>query len=125
MLPTVNNCPVTDRRLFPLLAAIIGLGISPGMAQPANDLFVNRILITGTNSAVTVNSVGATRENGEPYHAGSGGASVWWSWTAPTNGTVTISTAGSSFDTVIGVYSGSVGLHTDGTGEQRRRSRCD
>jgi len=35
-----------------------------------------------------------------------GGASVWWSWTAPTSGRATISTLGSSFDTILGVYTG-------------------
>ena len=72
-------------------------------------MFANRIAITGTNVVVTGSNVGATKESGEPFHAGIfGGASVWWEWTAPSNGTVTISTAGSSFDTLLGVYSGSV-----------------
>jgi thiol-disulfide isomerase/thioredoxin len=31
---------------------------------------------------------------------------VWWSWNAPRSDTVTISTAGSSFDTLLGVYTG-------------------
>ena len=107
ILTTVNICPALFRGSFMLSAAFIGLGVSPSQAQPANDLFANRTVITGTNSVVTVNSAGATRETGEPYHANvGGGASVWWSWTAPTNGTVTISTAGSSFDTVLGVYTG-------------------
>jgi hypothetical protein len=67
-------------------------------AQPATDMFANRIVITGTNIVVTSSSVGATRETGEPYHAGNtGGASVWWSWTEFSNGAVTMSTAGSCF----------------------------
>ena len=87
---------------------LIGLGASLSSGQPANDMFASRTVITGTNITVTGSSVGATRETGEPYHAGmSGGASVWWSWTAPFVGTVTISTAGSSFDTLLGVYTGS------------------
>ena len=52
--------------------------------------------------------VGASREAGEPAHAGNiGGSSVWFAWTAPTTGTVTINTAGSSFDTLLAVYTGS------------------
>jgi hypothetical protein len=90
------------------VTALIGLGVSLSQAQPANDMFANRIVITGTNIVVSGSSVGATRETGEPYHGGnSGGASVWWSWKAPSAGTVTISTAGSGFDTVLGVYTGS------------------
>ena len=91
-----------------LVTAIIGLGTFLTQAQPANDRFANRIVISGTNTVVTGSSVGATKESGEPYHAGnSGGASVWWTWTAASVGTVTISTAGSSFDTILGVYTGS------------------
>ena len=89
------------------IAALVAFGASPSPAQPANDLFANRIVITGTNPVVTGSNVGATREAGEPYHAGnSGGASVWWSWTAPRSDRATISTAGSSFDTILGVYTG-------------------
>src|SRR5207244_362504 len=32
--------------------------------------------------------------------------SVWWTWTAPTNGTVALDTIGSSFDTLLAVYTG-------------------
>ena len=38
---------------------------------------------------------------------GSGTHSVWWQWRAPQSGTVTIDTRGSSFDTTLGVYTGS------------------
>ena len=37
----------------------------------------------------------------------SGGKSVWWTWTAPSSGSVQIDTIGSSFDTILGVYTGS------------------
>src|SRR5205823_2007590 len=44
---------------------------------------------------------------GEPLIAGQpGGRSVWYSWQAPTNGNVTFHTTGSSFDTLLGVYTG-------------------
>lgn len=91
-----------------VVAALVWVGACPSCAaQPANDMFAQRTVITGTNIAVTCLSLGATREDDEPYHAGGrGGASVWWSWTAPWTGTVTISTAGSSFDTLLGVYTG-------------------
>lgn len=75
--------------------------------QATNDLFANRTIVTGTNAVVSGNNLAATFEPGEPDHAGvSGGASVWWSWTAPFSGIVTITTSGSSFDTVLGVYRG-------------------
>jgi hypothetical protein len=79
-----------------------------------NDLFVNRFFITGqTNSVIGVNT-NASKEVGEPDHAGNdGGRSVWWSWVAPASTPVTINTLGSGFDTILGVYQGtSVGALT-------------
>ena len=95
-------------RRFALPATVlIGLGASLGQAQPANDMFANRIAITGTSNTVTGSNASATKETGEPSHGGnSGGASVWWSWKAPRSDTVTITTSGSSFDTLLGVYTG-------------------
>jgi hypothetical protein len=79
------------------------------IAAPAasNDNFANGTVITGTSISVTGSNVNATREAGEPRLAGNiGGRSVWWTWTAPSSGAVTITTAGSSFDTMLGVYTG-------------------
>ena len=79
-------------------------GTPPG---PPNDAFANRIVITGTSDTVTGSNVWATKEPGEPDHAGdAGGKSVWWRWTAPLDGTVTVDTIGSSFDTLLAVYTG-------------------
>jgi hypothetical protein len=76
-------------------------------AAPANDRFSNRIVITGTNVTVVGSNVAATKESGEPDHAANaGGSSVWWAWTAPTNGELRITTEGSNFDTLLGVYTG-------------------
>jgi hypothetical protein len=71
-------------------------------------------VLTGTSVTATGTNVGATKQTGEPNHGGnSGGASVWYKWTAPATGTATISTAGSNFDTLLGVYKGaSVGALT-------------
>ena len=76
--------------------------------SPSNDAFVNRIGLSGLSATATGANVNATAEAGEPDHAGYAAVkSVWWSWTAPVTGTVTISTAGSAFDTVLAVYTGS------------------
>src|SRR5262249_34548801 len=46
-------------------------------------------------------------EAGEPDHAGNlGGHSLWWTWTAPAQGIVTLDTIGSSFATLLAVYTG-------------------
>jgi hypothetical protein len=73
---------------------------------PANDMFANaQTVATGTTATGT--SVGATKEPGEPSHAGiAGGHSVWYRWTPTRTATVTIKTAGSRFDTILGVYRG-------------------
>lgn len=47
----------------------------------------------------------AGSEEGEPVHAGvGGGRSMWFRWSTPTAARVTLSTAGSGFDTVLAVY---------------------
>ena len=75
---------------------------------PANDNFGNAQKLSGSCSQVTGTNLNATKEPGEPNHAGNtGGASVWYSWTAPATGTATFNTEGSDFDTLLGVYTGS------------------
>lgn len=77
-------------------------------ARPPNDDFASRITISGANFNGSGNNVDASREPGEPFHwAATGGRSIWWSWQAPKSGTVAVATAGSSFDTILGVYTGS------------------
>ena len=78
-------------------------------AQPANNTFGNAWTLTGTLASTNGNNTGATRESGEPFILGNqslGGASVWFNWTAPVSGGARIDTAGSSFNTILGVYSG-------------------
>ena len=79
-----------------------------GQPAPPNDMFTNATVMTGLITTVTGSNRGATKEPGEPGHAGyAGGTSVWWTWTAPTDGNVVVSTIGSSFDTLLAVYTGS------------------
>ena len=84
------------------------LPISPCTGVGAgSDGFSLASSIRGASGQATGNNAGASKEPGEPAHAGrSGGASLWWSWTAPASGTVTIDTAGSDFDTLLAVYTG-------------------
>ncbi len=86
-----NNGSIFSFQLFP---------------PPPNDNFSNRIQLAGLSSGF---NVGGTIEPKEP--APGGGLitvtnSVWWTWTAPTNGPVSILTAGSSFNTIIDAYTG-------------------
>ena len=74
---------------------------------PTNDNFTGATPLHGMNGSATGTNVTATREPGEPIHAGTPGAgSVWWSWTAPSSGAYLWSTSGSSFDTLLAVYTG-------------------
>lgn len=76
--------------------------------RPANDNFANRIALTGPTVSASGGNFLASKERGEPDHADElGGASVWWSWTAPAPGNVVIQTEGSNFDTLLAVYTGS------------------
>ena len=50
----------------------------------------------------------STHEAGEPTHVpGVGTRSVWYRWQAPSTSSATLTTAGSGFDTVLAVYTGS------------------
>lgn len=72
-----------------------------------NDLFADRVTLSGQTNRVSATNVGATKEAGEPEHGGNrGGRSVWWSWMAPLTGPVVITTLNSTFDTSLGVYIG-------------------
>ncbi len=83
----------------PLLAA--------AAAPASNNVFTNATVLTGPIVSTTGSNVGANKEFGEPNHGGNrGGASVWWTWTAAASGSTTIDTQGSSFDTLLGVYTG-------------------
>ncbi|SVC13483.1 uncharacterized protein METZ01_LOCUS266337, partial [marine metagenome] len=89
---------------------IFNYGFTPsGGSSLPNDSFANRIDLVSNAATTTTNNIGATGEPGEPNHAGASMplASVWWSWEASGDGPVTISTAGSDFDTVLAAYTGS------------------
>ena len=74
---------------------------------PTNDDFANGELINGSSGTATGTNRNATRERGEPRHAhNTGGASVWYEWTAPANVEATFDTAGSDFQTLLAVYVG-------------------
>ena len=74
---------------------------------PPNDMFANAQVITGNTGTITATNTGATKQTGEPNHAGNaGGGSIWYAWTPAVGGSVTIDTLGSTFDTIMGVYTG-------------------
>ena len=91
-----------------------GTATSPGVftvvPRPGNDDFVDSIQLVGAAPLnVSGYTEGATKEAGEPVIVAgdAGGHSVWFTWTAPVSGTVTVTTRGSDFDTLLGIYTGS------------------
>lgn len=82
--------------------------ITSMLARPANDSFFYRTALTGNSGQTTASNIGAVKESAEPAHAGNaGGKSLWWKWTAPASGQLTLNTHGSGFNTLLAVYTGS------------------
>ncbi|MBN2506889.1 MAG: immunoglobulin domain-containing protein [Verrucomicrobia bacterium] len=80
----------------------------PAAAPPSTDAFADRRLLSGGIGYATGTVAQATREVDEPYHAGKYGTnSVWYEWTAPAGGIATFKTIGSTFDTLLAIYTGS------------------
>ncbi len=78
-------------------------------ARPANNSFDSPVVLSGSSGSAAGVSLLATKEAGEADHAGnSGGHSVWWRWTAPATGQVSLDTHGSNFDSLLAVYVGSI-----------------
>lgn len=79
-----------------------------------NDFFADAAAITGALPQTLYGSnAAATREAGEPEHAGNGGgSSIWWSLVPSFSGRITIDTQGSDFDTLLAVYQGDLPVLT-------------
>ena len=112
---------ISARRLVLVVAALVSVLVlapwasaaGPPLAAearavpPGNDAFGAARLITGESGEVVATSGEATKEAGEPAHAGNaGGSSVWFRWTAARNGTLTVWVAVPTFNSVLGVYTG-------------------
>ena len=82
---------------------------TPTPSPPANDNFASSQVIGGCSGSVTGTNFAATKEAGEPNNPDSPTStkSVWYQWQAPSTGSVTITTSGSDFDTILSVYTGS------------------
>ena len=94
-----------------LLAAvsILGMQVSPALAAPVNDNFAKATVISGSllREGAPGTTKNATKEPGEPEHAGfPGGSSVWFKWTAAKSGPVELDTCSAEFDTLLAVYTG-------------------
>ena len=74
---------------------------------PLNDEFAKALPLAGALADAAGSTVGATQEPCEPIHDDNYyDPSVWFTWTAPASGGVTIDTTGSDFPTALGIYTG-------------------
>jgi hypothetical protein len=74
-----------------------------------NDFFVTatNFPLTGTSGVISGGNTNATKEDGEPIIAqNAGGKSIWWSFTPQADGVLTLNTTNSTFDTLLGLYTG-------------------
>ena len=78
------------------------------LPAPENDDLADAAQIAGASGRVTGTNIGAGIEDGEPLNLDDyeSTATVWWRWTAPASGPFMFMTQDSSFDTVMGVYTG-------------------
>lgn len=84
-----------------------GLALAGTSAAPVNDAFAMASELGGDRGVVVGTTLGAGKEEGEPDHASDpGGASVWFKWTAPSEGEATFTTSLSALDSVLAVYRG-------------------
>ena len=72
---------------------------------PSNDNFADTIFLGSLPAMVLGTNVAATTEEGE-QNLDITDATVWWFFDAPGNGTATVDTFGSDFDTVLTIYDG-------------------
>ena len=86
---------------------LLNLSLTP-FSVPANDNFLSAIPVTRQTPFLLGHNGGSTAEMNEPNHAGDSLPlnSIWYSWQADISGSVTISSLGSDFDTVLAVYTG-------------------
>lgn len=91
--------------------------------RPANDAFAQRTTLAGVSGTIAGDNLESSAEAGEVAPTATrpnpGNASLWYSWTAPASGPVTMSTGSTvtDRDTTLNVYTGSqVYLLTDVAG---------
>jgi hypothetical protein len=97
------------------LAAVAGVALSlacltasAAAPPPPNDDLAAATILAPGGGTLTTDNTGATKEPGEPDHAGDvGGHSIWFRWTPNFSGAVSIDTDGSALDTLLAAYTGS------------------
>jgi sugar lactone lactonase YvrE len=77
------------------------------LAGALGDDFYRPFTLTGLAASARASNRAATSQLFEqPVLAPAAWRTLWWTWTAPSNGIYEVTTRGSSFDTILGVYTG-------------------
>lgn len=87
-------------------STILAFLACPCVAQPSNDHFTDAQALAGASAFAAGSNVDGSLDQGEPQ-VHETYSTIWYSWQAPTSTTVNIFTDGSSFDTVLSVFTGS------------------
>jgi hypothetical protein len=94
-------------RAIALAAALALTATAPATAAPLNDDFAAALSGAGDQVEGAGNTFGATKESGEPDHAGDpGGASVWFAWTAPRSQSAYVQVCTGGWQALVGIYRG-------------------
>jgi hypothetical protein len=92
-----------------ILAAVLWLAVAPARADaPAGDAFADRVVVAGAPAVLTADNTNVTREPGEPdlLPELTAGHTVWWSWTAPADGSLTLTVVGGAIRPFVAVFTG-------------------
>jgi hypothetical protein len=112
---TLTNVQPTNGGSYNVVVASAGAALSSATAtllvtttsHPFADFLQGSTPLIGSSGLRSGSNVGDTHESFETNHVGKlGGASVWTRWVAPSSGIATFSTRGSSFDTLLAIYTG-------------------
>src|SRR4051812_7357648 len=96
------------KQLRILLVAVFFGSIGMALAQPANNNLANRWVIVAGATTTNGTTVNAGTEANETLPLGSdNGRTVWYEWTAPANGAVSMSAVAGGYRVILAVSTGS------------------
>jgi hypothetical protein len=82
----------------------LSVGTYPGNDDFEDAFSLGSAPLGGTMGLNGLGNTGATKQAGEPDHAGNrGGTSVWFTWKAPESGSAQLSACGATFQTLLAV----------------------